>query len=385
MNIQHRQHKQTFTRRLVILLAALCFWGTALQAQTTDPVTLTINQPDGSVETVTLSPGSQAFLNSDGNIVVDSESPLQCSEGCEVELDFFTATGGGQSANEGGSLTVTQGQNIVFDWSARGGWSCAASGLPGSATWENDALKSYRTFGGQNDGNVVSTDSVAVSATAYNATLTCSTSSGTSTSGSIAITIDEEDDTNPDPDPNPDFCSDRQSLSDFTTVDVERATDVLLANDAEDGTMFSSVFGMAFPAFSAPQKKFRLFDGFYASMQFQTPSNLSGAGTIFFNELVGTAGGDRIVAISPCEGDFNPLDLPQDCVQKLSGISSYRWTSSAQDNSAGCLLQPEQTYFLNIIYTDNNVGDWPVQYSCPFLSGTDRCGHSVTNNLDNIY
>jgi hypothetical protein len=383
MNIQHRQHKQTFTRRLVILLAALCSWGTALQAQTTDPVTLTINQPDGSVETVTLSPGSQAFLNSDGNIVVDSESPLQCSEGCEVELDFFTATGGGQSANEGGSLTVTQGQNIVFDWSARGGWSCAASGLPGSATWENDALKSYRTFGGQNDGNLVSTDGVAVSTSAYTATLTCSTSSGVSTSGSIGITIEEEDDTSPDPDPNPDFCSDRPSLSELTSI--ERASDVLLSTTTEDGTLFNSVFGHDFPGFPAPQKAFRLFDGFYASMQFTTPSNLSNAGKIFFNELLGTAGGDRIVAISPCEGDFNPQGLPAHCVKKLTGLGQLRWTSSQDDQLNGCYIESGKTYFLNIIYTSDDVGDWPVQFDCPFYPGTDRCGHSVSNLYDSVY
>jgi hypothetical protein len=382
MNTQHRQHKQTFTRRLVILLAALCSWGTALQAQTPDPVTLTINQPDGSVETVTLSPGSQAFLNSDGNIVVDSESPLQCSEGCEVELDFFTATGGGQSANEGGSLTVTQGQNIVFDWSARGGWSCAASGLPGSATWENDALKSYRTFGGQNDGNVVSTDGVAVSTTAYNATLTCSTSSGATTSGSIAITIDEEE-TNPDPDPNPTFCENRQSLADLTSL--ERATDVLLSNDSENGESFESVFGNSFPAFQSPQKPFRLFDGFYASMQFTTPSNLTAAGRLYFNELLGTAGGSRIVAISPCEGDFNPQGLPEHCVDKVDGLGNFRWTTSETDQARGCLLEPNQTYFLNIIYTSDDVGDWPLQFSCPFYSGTNRCGHSVSTLLDQVY
>lgn len=341
---------------------------------------LVVQQPGQSEERIQLEPGSIVRYLSDGNLEVQASEDFSCggSGDCQAELSTYSAQSGGTTVefDDGETLTVEQGDTVRFDWSARGGWECFANGLPGSGNWENDAPKAYRTFdSAQQNDNLVNTTDVPVSTSAYPASITCLPSSGQGgDTESIAIVVEEPDGT----DPGPNDCSNRPSLQDLTNL--TRATNVLLdsQNDSEDATSFESVFNLPFPAHTAPQRKFRLFPETYASMRFEVPNDVTTSGNFGFNELVGTSLGRKLLAISPCEGDFNPDGLPGQCVISSAGVfNPLRWTVDAGLASNRCLIEPGETYFLNIIYSDNEVGDWPVDWACP---SPDRCGNTVTSN-----
>lgn len=363
-----------------ILLAAS---GAALGQSTQglqDPE-LVIQQPGQSEERIQLEPGSIVRYLSDGNLEVQASEEFSCGDGsgdCQAELTTYTAQSGGIAVQPGETLTVEQGDTVRFDWSARGGWECFANGLPGSGNWENDAPKAYRTFGSaQQDDSLVDTENVAVSTSAYPASLTCLPSTGQGgDTASIAIVVEEPDDT----EPGPNDCSNRPSLQDLT--DLTRATNVLLEsqNDSEDATSFESVFNLPFPAFGTAQRKFRLFTDTYASMQFTVPNDVAEAGKFDFNELVGSSLGRKLVAMSPCEGDFNPDGLPEHCVIDSAGsFGPFRWTTDPTLTGARCLIEPGETYFFNIIYSTDDVGTWPVDWSC---SSSNRCGNTITSNIE---
>jgi len=365
-------------RNLFLAAILIALWHTSSVMAQAQEVKLTIIQPDATEHEVILDAETTVDLLADGNLQVRAMESLSCGTECAIEFDYFTATSQGETVSAGQSISIEQGDSIRFDWSVRGGWSCFADGLPGSGNWEGGIEKAYRTYGDTvQDDSVVATSNVAVSADAYPASLTC-TQGGKEVSEIIYTTVTEPTDTTPPP--NEEFCADRPSLSEETSL--VRTRDVLMNNSEEDGFIYSGVFGWEFPGFNSPQKDFRLEPGSYASIQFTTPSDLSGAGKWTFNELTGTAGGSRLVAISPCEGDFRPQDLPSHCVLHRTTDQQFRWTTSPDDQANGCLIEPNKTYFLNIIYSEDQPGTWPVGWDCP---SANRCGHSVTPIADMIY
>ena len=89
----------------------------------------------------------------------------------------------------------------------------------------------------------------------------------------------------------------------------------------------------------------------------------------------------QIVTISSCPGDFNQEAIMADtgCYGRPSAISSFRWQGPDADPpgaySSTCVLQPNRTYFWNIIPSNSPLGTAPedLEIDPVCLEGL-RCG-----------
>lgn len=91
----------------------------------------------------------------------------------------------------------------------------------------------------------------------------------------------------------------------------------------------------------------------YAALRFDTTGHAQRAGQISW-EQAGTAGAPLLVTLSPCPGDFFPIDLR--CRSNGSAASGLGWTTGVPV-STYCPLVAGQAYYLNVIFgTPANPG-----------------------------
>ena len=80
----------------------------------------------------------------------------------------------------------------------------------------------------------------------------------------------------------------------------------------------------------------------------------------------------RLWSISECPGDFNPAQ-PTGCYGVMDSIFHIFWGGTSTSES--CRLQPNTTYFLNLIPTDSPLGTSPDAITLsPACEGTRACG-----------
>lgn len=332
--------------------------------------TIQLQTDDGQIE-VPLQDGVPLRILSDGDISATALTGFSCpSDGpsCEdVEVSLGTADGGEFTVSPN---PVEQGNSVTVNWAAVGAWECEGTGLPGT-TWNSSNPKD--PSGQQSVGT-----SALDANESYPLEITCSNGPVTD---SRTISLAVEEDTGPPP---PQGCEDVPALGDYP--DWAPADSILRGDNTHDPEVFADIFNSPFPG-TTNTAHFEIRKGRYAAIRFQTPSNLNATTEGQFNSVAAGQvypGGDkRLVSISQCPGVFDPQHVAdEDCLKNLNLTTPMYWRGpDSSDAAYRCNLQPDTTYYLNIVYSRSEVGDFPPeQATCE--SGESHCGslmyHSST-------
>jgi len=319
--------------------------------------------------------GSLAILP-DGNIEAhpaDTEiCPADTGSCDDVQVGNLNFRVNGQT-----SITIDEGDTLGFTWKSRGAWSCQAGGnLPG---WNSDSLVPDSIDAGNT--RFVASNNLAA-ASPYVATLLCSNGPATSNNGvpnSVSITVNEGF----VPEPIPEICNTpaRLAPAGWTRLSTGSQschfTDRWLPNS--DCREFDKLWPASFMSTGQISRDIGVRNSNardYVAVRFTTEGlSPTATGSFNFNSAPNLTNTNKIVSISQCPGDFN-----RDAIMAETGC--YR-TSFAQNlnwgGSQACQLEANQTYYLNIIHTEQGSGT-PTQEIQPHslcASGT-RCGTLVT-------
>ena len=356
MNLSEYNEKAACLRSAVRCLpaAALALFAAQAVAQSqsiilnTSPTPTEIELLDGT--DVNLDPIS-------GDLSATPLDPAACSattdcSDVQVSITGFTVS----------PTTVTQGESVSVNWNGRGAWQCEGSGLTGT-TWNGTKLPS--------GSQAVSTAPLAPNTT-YDVTLDCSNGPVTDTA-SVSLTVNEGSGGGG----VPQFC-----------IDDDRVPPAGLSQDTQilDGSStitetWPQLFGQPFPQGNG--RDMAIQNGRYAQLEFNTDGLSTGvSGRLTFDILqTFVPSGQKIISLSQCPGDFT--DLNDSNCKKFVGQGSLRWAI----NSGGgfdCILSPNTTYYLNILYTDDDdppYDDW----ACTGASNptaASLCGDIINTLVD---
>lgn len=355
--------------RVIQLLAGSLLLAVAVSAQAQQDLILE-TEPE-----ITIIPLQGTLrLDDDGRVIATPVDTKACQatsscEGVDVELSTFSAN------NEETSLSVDQGKSIMFRWSSRGAWGCEATGdLPG---WSAGTIKPQFATGTQ---ETVSTSSI--SQGSYTAGLLCTNGSVASQTRDVDITVNVSD----DPEPEPTDCpSNRQPPEGWR----RQSNCTLGGSDCTDlGAVFGGTGNITDGNLNREQILLnRNTDSEYVAMEFNTNGMESTfSGSMAIESTQGQASGytsaSKMITISSCPGDFNKsaiLDAGEcyfegDIFTPLITIGTIAFGGSASSRS--CTLDPDQTYYLNILYTNSAPGTNPDDIQ-PSTCGNnaDGCGN----------
>ncbi len=348
--------KQNFRSTILI---ALVFSLAAVPAMAQTERTLELQTDDGQID-VPLEDGVPLRILSNGDISATAQAGFSCPTGgasCDDVQVSLNSNGGSFTLSP---TTVTQGSNVSIQWNGAGAWECQGSGLPGTS-W--NSVNPKQPSGSQNVGT-----SALTAGNSYQVEVTCS--NGPVTDSRIR-TLTVQEDTIPDPE----GCEDVAELSDFP--DWAEATDALYGSGVVNPSTWSAVFGDSFP--EGGTFHLQLTKGEYAAMRFTTPANLNSlsAGSIN-SEISSTSSqsgaGPRMISITTCPGVFDPQEISDsDCLAANVGSGeSFKWTGPGHQFAFfQCELQPNTTYYLNMLFSDSDAGTLPPeQATCRRTSDT---------------
>jgi len=355
--------KQQF-RWIALIGAAFSLASLSALAQTTEERTLQL-QTDGGQIPVPLEDGIPLRILSDGDISATAEPGFSCpTDGptCDdVQVSLRTVDGGAFTLSPN---PVTQGSNVTINWNGRGAWSCEGAGLSGT-TWNTSNPKDPNGVQSVNTGPLTAGSN----GTDYTVELTCSNGPVTDTRN---LTLTVEEDSGPPP---PQGCENVPELASFSGW--QEASSILLDDSSHDPNSFADVFNGPFPG-TTNTAHIEIRKGQYASIQFQTPGTLLATDDGQFNSVnagqIYPGGDQRLVSITKCPGVFDPQHVADDDCLKSLGISTPMYWEGPNSPQAAfwCNLEPNQTYFLNILYSRSDVGDFPPEQA-PCESGETHC------------
>lgn len=315
-----------------------------------------------------------------GNLRATPEDPAVCSgdgsgdggtgcncdcEGVQVDVTSFTAN------NQGTTLTVNQGTDVRFRWQSRGAWACEGSGFPG---W-NGTGKAPSNASGQ----LVSTTDVAPGT--YNPELVCD--NGANDSSSLTVIIED----GPPSGGETASCEDRGPPAGWN-LQIE-----CVYNSSSDCRQFANLWG-AWPGSPGITRNFYVNSSNngrrYVAMRFDS-GNLSPSkkGAIQLNVPqfgVGIDAGPILFSISECPGDFHKSQLDDamgpgcrqhNTVDNWGFNTEFRWGGTDYTSTLGrCGLEPNKTYYLNILYANPTPNTTHPDQLTPFCTD-GLCGHNM--------
>lgn len=288
------------------------------------------------------------------------ECPECNCDGVQVEIKNFSVNG--QTA-----VSIFPNDTLNFAWGSQGAWECVGSGLP-TTTWN--------TLDKAPDGTQQITSPDLEPGATYSAALVCSNGPVQSLASTVQVDVIA-------PDPVPAGCEGRNPEQ------FARATSCIHSGSAfgADCTSYREVFGSddnPFPGPDGSARNFILNRGQYAAMQFVVPQNFDreGAWNVVESQFVVPTAGDRIWSISKCPGDFDQQAIEAEstgrCYVKSGNTSSIAYQPSGGGDRFRCELEPGETYYLNVVFTDSASGTAPndLNWFCP--SGVDTCGNNMS-------
>ena len=132
---------------------------------------------------------------------------------------------------------------------------------------------------------------------------------------------------------------------------LQRDTMPLLRDDtvALDWEQF---YGQPFPRGNA--RKLEVEPDHYVAIELDT-NTFRGEGSIIFdNPQAAGPWGSRLISISQCPGYFGPSPYPGDpeCREWKFAVGNIDFTVAAGSDTRDCDLEPDRTYYLNIVFVD---------------------------------
>lgn len=313
----------------------------SLHAQTTDSISLELRNAENTlipldpVQSVTIDPDS-------GNLVVTPADPLACTASSaadctDVRVENVTLTA--EPSN------VSQGQEITLRWDSRGAWDCQGvlsdsdtGALITSTDWDDVIPRDPRG----SDGILTST----LDPDTFVAEIECR-NGPKSQSATAQFTV-----TDPNPDV-PQFCIDEGRMPP-TGMTQDKA---IVYNDSRTTTEWGGTWGQPYP--DGNQRNIAVEPDRYVAIAFDTGSVPVGTTvrTSISDPQFSTtvAPGDKMITVSECPGDFGPQP-DSGCRVVMSG---GQFTHTIGGDNGFCNLEQGTVYYLNILYTDQNLTTHP--------------------------
>ena len=364
----HHMHKDSLNlpRSTWLLAAAMSFIALNVQA---DPPKLILETGPNPVE-IPLQ-GDVLIDPSTGNLRVTPTDPQACQapgQSCddvEVQTQSFSVNNVAAQPGQTPTVEVTRGNNAVFRWNSRGAWECEGLGMPG---WTGSGKPPINATAGQS----VSTSGLAVGQ--YDTSIVCRNGPVTASRGPVRVNVVED---NGGGGPGPAQCDaparqPPQGWTRLTTGNLSCRYSATGGSFVGDCRAWSGIWNVDFPGgqgLPAILTVGRQSPNEYIAIEF----NSSGLGA---NQVMdvrrtvasGFSSTPSIVTISSCPGDFDQASILAEtgCYFKFTNMVQRVRIGGAQ-TSRECRLQPNQTYFMNILHTDSPAGT-PVnqiQSNCP--------------------
>lgn len=305
-----------------------------------------------------------------GELHAAAASGFSCTTGggCEdVQISFASPDGGFFTVDGGNSTSVPETGSVTFDWGARGAWECQGTGLPGT-TWNGAGKLPFGPF-------TVSVSDLEPGA--YDAGLTCSNGPGNTASATLVRVNVQESSIQ-----IPAECEGRQPAQ-AVPAQICESNGVFGPNTTINCFFYASLFGDAFPG-TGQAKDFFLERDQYVALEFDTTglTQSNGGWAVEGASIPPTSGGNRIMTISQCPGDFDQdaieSEMGPGCYVKTGGFTpSVTWKRAGTVGSQ-CELDLDRTYYLNIIFTSDPAGTPPgtLDWSCTDPQA-DACGVNI--------
>ena len=357
MNVENHKAVMTISRTVGKLSVVACASFFAIQAWAQSSIILETSPVNTEIE---LAPGSDVEIDpSTGNLFATPADPNACSatvscDDVQVDITLFTAS----------PVTVTQGQSVSLNWNARGAWSCEGSGFASTPWNATDKLPS--------GSQLVSTSGVPLGT--YDVALNCS--NGPVSDQLIrSVTVEEGSGGG-----GPAFCGPEGRLPPPGLSPDRTAISNAFNETFPDPTFtWEDVFRDPFPG--GGSEFWRTDRDQYISLEFTTSGVPTGtAGKLEFVNPQGASNfGLSLVTFSQCPGDFTNQPDP-DC-KKLIGNSNIRY-SVGTNPAFTCQLQPNTTYYLNVLHTRDSSA--PYEWECGNSQGitsTTSCRDLVQATL----
>lgn len=320
-------------------------------------------------ESTEISLRDSVVIGSDGTITATPVDDNVCQSTGSCEGVTVSVTSFDSPSEQSGTITLNEGSSFELTWRSSGATACQPAG--DFQPWLNkvtlvpdsrDAISSSRTL---------STTGAAASSP-YELKLQC-------TNGTVSSTIDNASTLNlvvndvvP---PSPTSCDGREPIAGWqrlTTGSLSCVNGDPSANcrnwDTVWPTSFLQTSNQTRPILTNKSGKRQ-----YVAIGLSTAemsSTASGRFDIYPANQVSKE--QIIVTLSKCPGDFNP-DQPSGCYFHHP-FGNFKWRAPQSSNSAGCVLEPNSDYFLNILSSNSSNGTLPANIQ-PIESCEDSlCG-----------
>lgn len=351
-----QKDKLNLPRPIWLLAAAVSL--IALNAQASQPKLILETTPD-AVE-IPLQ-GNVLIDPNTGDLRVTPTDPQACQpagQNCddvEVQTQSFSVNNVAAVPGQTPTVDVTRGNNAVFRWNSRGAWECEGLGMPG---WTGTGKLPINATAGQS----VSTSGLPVGQ--YDTRIECRNGPVISSRGPVRVNVVEDNGGGPGPGPAQCDAPSRQPPQGWTRLtsgNLSCRYNATAGTFVGDCSAWTGIWPMPFPGGNGLPERLitgRQSPNEYIAIEF----NSSGLGAnqvmeIRRNASTGIASTPSIVTISTCPGDFDQAAILQEtgCYFKLSFLFQDIELGGSQ-TARSCRLQPNQTYFLNIVHTNSPAG-----------------------------
>lgn len=352
-----------------ILFVFVSLSGLAFSAAwASEPKTIELERDGEVILSIPLEDNSSVEIDAvTGGLRASTTSEFSCGAdvgSCDDVQVSMSSTNGSFSRSPS---SVVQGGSVTFSWTSRGAWECEGLDLAGTA-WSSGAKV-------PNGSQSVAMN---VNPGTYQASIRCSNGPNEAIRGPLSIEV-----TAPDAG-IPEACTGRQPGG------MTLKADCAVNASGVDCRSYEAVYRAPFPGLAQGRQ---IYTGRnqYIAMEFTVPSLASGSNGGWgwvVPQISPTTTGRNMQTISRCPGDFDRTKIEQEmgpnCYLKQTGLTpTVQWALVGSGSTGQCLLQPGETYYFNILYTDSPAGTPPgdLNWQC----GTDPAWSQCSNNTEAIF
>lgn len=320
-----------------------------------------------------------AFILANGDVRATpvDKSICQASGSCDdvvVEIQSFSSSLASENV-----ITVSEGGKFTVGWRSVGATSCRGTGTYSPWAERAELITDSRLVANASELEVT-TSSGDAAGSPYTLGMECINGSVTDNSSTQLTLVVEEVVA-----PSPTSCVGREPISGWTRLttgslscreasgldtnaDCRKWSPKLWANP------FLGSGGISERVLTNVSAKRQ-----YVAIEFDTNGMAGTASGRLSTESPGAViNSERLLAtISKCPGDFNPSQVTG-CYISPSAFSQFTWRGPDSGSTSSCVLQPNETYYLNILSTNSPLGTAPSAIEPVDACDNNKCGVLLT-------
>lgn len=297
-----------------------------------------------------------------GSVTIDSDGSIRVQRAGEqpqiAEVKSFSS-----SVANNGQIRVKEGESFAIEWTSVNATSCAPSGT--FSRWTNAGSLPANSSEGNITQQYISPE-LGDAGGPYQIGISCQGSSGTAESALLSLVVEPFSCSESPPIPNWTRLTtgSRSCAWGIPTADCTRWSPNLWTTPfLQAGGLTANILTNV----NDPRQ--------YVSIAFNTNGMAPNEkGRFNFEQILQAQRKDVIVTLSKCPGDFS--------AQQQTGcygmpLFSFRWRGPSSNENTSCVLNPDETYYFNMLSTKSPASTAPAS-----ILPADDCG---TRREDNSF